>query len=244
MPKRRLKMCYCNLGFAIVFAITAIVSAQIVSYRGKQQPKSVWTDNSEQINLLEPNNNEPNRPEPNRPKNTTKVKPAQTKPTLNEVASRARGWQPAYMNWYGKPAPDFTVTDIKGQKHTLSEYRGRNVMITFWATWCVPCIQEIPHLIELRKTFSDDKLEILAISLVDPRNTPAAVKIFVKSYSERYSAINYTVISADSEAMSSPYNMVNSIPCSFFIDAQGRFKFATEGMIQLPQMKAIIEAEK
>jgi peroxiredoxin len=162
------------------------------------------------------------------------------RPTLNSIIARRRGWGPAYTNWYGKEAPDFTVTDITGKQHKLSDYRGRNVMLIFWATWCRPCIMEIPHLIELRNTIGEDKLAILAISHIEPMSSTETVKKFVALNP----VINYTVISTDIMAMPEPYNLVNSIPSSFFIDPQGKIKLATEGVVPLPDIKAIIEAER
>jgi thiol-disulfide isomerase/thioredoxin len=162
------------------------------------------------------------------------------KPTISDIIDRRRGWGPAFTKWYGKEAPDFTVTDLNGKKHMLSEYRGKNVMLIFWATWCPPCIAEIPHLIELRKQIGEDKLIMLAISCIDPRNTTEAVRKFVTANP----VINYPVTSTDEATMPRPYNLINSIPCSFFIDPQGKIKLATEGMIPFPQMKAIIEAEQ
>jgi thiol-disulfide isomerase/thioredoxin len=174
--------------------------------------------------------------------NTT-VKPVVIVPpklTISDIINRRRGWGPAFINWYGKESPDFTVTDLNGKKHTLSEYRGKNVMLTFWATWCPPCIAEIPHLIELRKQIGEDKLVMLAISHIDPRNSTEAVRKFVTANP----VINYPVTSTDSATMPRPYNLINSIPSSFFIAPDGKIKLAIEGMISLPQMKAIIEAER
>jgi thiol-disulfide isomerase/thioredoxin len=165
---------------------------------------------------------------------------APTKTTISDIINRRRGWGPVFSNWYGKEAPDFTITDLNGKKHTLGEYRGKNVMLIFWATWCGPCIAEIPHLIELRKQIGEDKLVMLAIAYIDPRNSTEAVRKFVTANP----VINYPVTSTDEATMPRPYNLVNSIPSSFFITPDGKIKLATEGMISLPQMKAIIEAER
>ncbi|MFH1371950.1 MAG: TlpA disulfide reductase family protein [Planctomycetota bacterium] len=185
-----------------------------------------------------------NPAEPNNPSETAQQQttPAadDSRPALRDIIARARGWGPTLTNWYGKQAPDFTVTDITGKKHTLSEYRGKNVMLIFWATWCPPCIMEIPHLVELRNTIGEDKLAMLAISYIDFRNKPETVKKFVAAKP----IINYTVTATDIDVMPRPYNLVNSIPSSFFIDPEGKIKIATEGLIPLSDTKAIIEAER
>ena len=200
----------------------------------KKEPQPAQTNDSNQNTQQQP-------VEPN-----TTVKPAipqiiaPPKLTLNEIIRQGRTWGPAYTRWYGKEAPDFTVTDLNGKKHTLSEYRGKNVMLIFWATWCGPCIAEIPHLIELRKQIGEDKLVMLGISCIDPRNTTEAVRKFVTANP----VINYPVTSTDEATMPGPYNSIRSIPSSFFIAPDGKIKLATEGMIPFPQMKAIIEAER
>jgi thiol-disulfide isomerase/thioredoxin len=168
------------------------------------------------------------------------IKSSARKPSLNEIIRVATSWEPTFTEWYGKTAPDFTITDLNDKKLTLSEYKGKTVMLVFWATWCGPCIAEIPHLIELRKQFSEDKLVILGISYIDPRNTPERIRKFVAANP----AINYPVTATSPATIPRPYNLINGIPCSFFIDQQGKIKLATEGMIPLPQMKAIIEAER
>jgi len=207
----------------VMWICTAFIAGTIVGCKEKSAPS-------------EPNTNMQPPAGP-----TAAAQPAiDSRPTLNEIIAKRRGWGSAYKNWAGKDAPDFTVTDINGQKHTLSEYRGKNVMLIFWAIWCPPCIAEIPHLIELRKTISEDKLAMLAISYIDWRNTTEAVKRFVAANP----IINYTVTSTDVSTMPKPYNLVTGIPCSFFIDPNGKIKLATEGMMPLPQMKAIIEAER
>jgi thiol-disulfide isomerase/thioredoxin len=158
---------------------------------------------------------------------------------LNDVIKTAKTWGPAFETWFGKPAPDFSLTDITGKQHKLSDYRGKNVMIIFWAGWCGPCRMEIPHLIELRNTIGQDKLAMLAISFIGPRNTTEIVKNFVAQNKE----MNYTVFSVSSSEMPAPYNLVNSIPCSFFIDSQGKIKLATLGLLALDDMKAILAAK-
>ena len=158
--------------------------------------------------------------------------------TLNDVIKAARTWRPAHTSWHGKTAPDFTLTDINGKQHKLSDYRGKNAMLVFWSTGCPPCLMEIPDLLELRKTVSEDDLAILAITSDDP----AMIKKFAAD-----KKINYTVL-LDRGTMPRPFGVMRiygttGIPGSFFIEPDGRIKLATVGLLPLRDTKAIIQAE-
>ena len=164
----------------------------------------------------------------------------QQKISLSRVIAAARTWGPAYNFWAGQTAPDFTLTDIKGKTHKLSDYRGKNVMLTFWATWCAPCIMEVPHLKALRDTVGQDELGMLAISYVStmPPNTAEMIKDFTEK-----NRLNYTVLSTDMRDMPAPFDSINAIPSSFFINPDGKIKLATAGALSLSDIKAILQAE-
>lgn len=154
---------------------------------------------------------------------------------LEEIFKSAKSWGPVFEPWFGKEAPDFSVTDINGQKHSLSSYLGKNVLVVFWATWCPPCRKEIPNLIELRKKISEDELAIIAIS----NEQPELVKNFVAE-----KGINYTVATVGSSVLPSPFADVSSIPTTFFIDHEGRIKLAAVGVVELNETMAILRAEQ
>ena len=160
--------------------------------------------------------------------------------SLNDVIKSARTWGRAFTSWCGKTAPDFTLTDLAGKQHRLSDYRGKDVILVLWATWCTYCIPEIPHLIELRKTVGEDKLAILAISNEGPRR----VREFPLTR-----RMNYTALLEKGD-MPAPFGIMRiagdraaGIPCSFFINPEGRTKLATVGPLTLESMKAILQAE-
>jgi len=196
--------------FWLYISVTAIMFASIVIWPGcKKQP-------AEQSQTEQPNS----EPTPSEPVAQTASEPATTditpstgpKASLNDIIRAARTWGPAFTPWYGKPAPDFALTDLDGKEHKLSDYKGKKVLLVFWATWCPPCRKEIPDLIELRKTVSEDKLAMLAIS----NEEPDLVKSFVTQ-----AKLNYTVL-LDPGTLPGPYNTINAIPSSFFIDKRNQ----------------------
>jgi peroxiredoxin len=149
-------------------------------------------------------------------------------------SKQSRSWAPAFKSWYGKSAPDFVLPDINGKKHKLSDYHGKDILVLFWATWCVPCLEEIPHLIALRNIYSEEKLAILALS----NENPALLKRFLAG-----SKINYTVLASNRSALPSPFRLVLGIPTSFFVDKEGKIKIVAQGSLHLGETKLILQAE-
>ncbi len=147
------------------------------------------------------------------------------------IAESPKTWDVAFTASFGKNAPDFSVEDIDGKTHKLSDYRGRNVVVVFWATWCPACNLEIPHLIELRKILAEDKLAILAISNEEPER--------LKKFAE-LKGINYTVASLSDSPLPEPFADVTSIPTTFFIDPEGKIKFAAVGLVSLVDARVIM----
>ncbi|MDH7598019.1 MAG: redoxin domain-containing protein [Sedimentisphaerales bacterium] len=165
------------------------------------------------------------------------IRPAGQGPGLDEVIAARKTWDVAFRAHVGKQAPDFTVTDLAGRTHILSSLKGRDVIVTIWATWCGPCRMEVPDLIELRKAVPEGELTILALSFVDPDNTEQMIRAFAEQ-----NKINYVVAAVDKKALPEPYSAVSAIPSAFFIGKDGTLKLATIGVVPLADMMAILKA--
>ncbi|MEJ2345026.1 MAG: TlpA disulfide reductase family protein [Gammaproteobacteria bacterium] len=75
---------------------------------------------------------------------------------------------PAFGN---RPAPDFDLPDVDGHRHRLSDYRGKLVVLNFWATWCPPCRREMPSMERARRALKGDKIVILAVDVGEDEDT-------------------------------------------------------------------------
>jgi len=131
-----------------------------------------------------------------------------------------------FAEWLGLAAPNFSVTTLDGKTIQLSDLKGKHVVLDFWATWCPPCVMEIPHFIQLRKETPETELVIVGISSED--------KDTLKSFVTK-KGINYPIASADD--LPSPYKDVSAIPTTFFIDRQGIIQHVLVGYHDLDELK-------
>ncbi|MFN4216562.1 MAG: TlpA disulfide reductase family protein [Brevinematales bacterium] len=121
-------------------------------------------------------------------------------------------------------APLFAEPTIFGDSMIrLEAYRGKVVLLNFWATWCPPCQAEIPDLIRLHKEFAD-RLVVIGVSLDRGPNARELVQDFYKKF-----GINYPVIMG-TDQMAMRYGGISAIPTSFVIDKQGRIVEKIVGM--------------
>jgi thiol-disulfide isomerase/thioredoxin len=140
----------------------------------------------------------------------------------------------------GKPekgktiAPGFTLRDISGREVSLSDFRGKVVLLDFWATWCGPCLMAIPHLNSLQEKYAADGFEILGINL-DQRDA-ASLLHFAETMK-----ISYTVLIGTPDVVSK-YG-VNPLPTTFLIDRQGRLRSQAIGFSQALHEKTASEIE-
>ena len=115
----------------------------------------------------------------------------------------------------GQP-PDFRLQDLDGAWFTLSEHLGSDVVyVTFWATWCVPCRREMPHLEELQREFGDAGLTIIGVN-TDPPGTTSKIKPYIKRYK-----ISYTTVLDPNNNVLDKYNPTRELPYAVLIDREG-----------------------
>jgi len=114
----------------------------------------------------------------------------------------------------GGGAPDFVLTSLDGKEVRLSQFKGKVVILDFWATWCPPCKLELPHFIELHQEFQDDGLVIIGVSL--DRTGIREVATFVKEWK-----IPYVVVMGTGEVVKN-YGGIRGIPTTFVIGKDGK----------------------
>jgi len=115
----------------------------------------------------------------------------------------------------GSKAPDFTLKDLSGKSVSLSDCKGKVVLVDFWATWCPPCRNAIPHLSAMYKNYREKGFEILGISL--DQGSVGDVTAFVRG-----AGIEYPILIGTPD-VARKY-MVNPIPASFIIDREGNLR--------------------
>jgi thiol-disulfide isomerase/thioredoxin len=133
----------------------------------------------------------------------------------------------------GKAAPGFTLVDTEGKKVSLSDYKGRPVLINFWATWCAPCKLEMPWFQEYREKYKGQGFEILGIAEDD------APKDEIVKTAKR-SGVAYPVLLTDNK-VANLYGGVDSLPTSFYVDKTGTVVEETVGLAGKDEVEANIK---
>src|SRR5436305_1706327 len=136
---------------------------------------------------------------------------------LSVISASASGQVPpaGACDASGKPAKlNFTFKDVNNRKVPLSEFKGKVIILDFWATWCVPCKAEIPGFIDLQKKYGTRGLQIVGLSVDDPAGT-------ARKYADDMK-MNYPILLAEGkEEILKAYDPIPSIPVSVVIGRDG-----------------------
>jgi len=134
----------------------------------------------------------------------------------------------------GKPSPDFSLMDISGQPRNVSEWQGKVLVINFWATWCPPCREEIPHFIDLQDKYGHQGLQFLGIALEDVDN--------VVSFANEL-GINYPLLVGEQEVIKLAGkfgNRIGGLPYTVILDRSGNINFIKTGPLSVSEAERVI----
>jgi cytochrome c biogenesis protein CcmG/thiol:disulfide interchange protein DsbE len=130
-------------------------------------------------------------------------------------------------------APELSLTDLSGQRLELSSYRGKVVILDFWATWCSPCRTEIPFLVALQNKYRSQGLQVIGVSLDDD---PEPVRAFYQQFK-----INYPVAMGDAN-LAERYGGILGLPVNFVLSRDGRIYAKHPGEVDLPLVEREIQS--
>ena len=129
-------------------------------------------------------------------------------------------------------AEDFTLLDLNNNKVSLSDFRGKVVVLNFWATWCPPCIAEAPDLVEVSNAYKDKGVQFIGVSDDDV----SALEKFVSDY-----GIEYPILLDGSIDRIMPKWGISAIPTTFILNGNGEIVFKKVGMMSRDQLINAVE---
>ena len=133
------------------------------------------------------------------------------------------------------PLPDFNLADVSGNQHTISEWQGKIRVINFWATWCPPCLKEIPEFIALQEQYAAKGLQFIGIAIDDQEPVTeylATIKI------------NYPILISGDTGIGLAHqlgNIVDAVPFTVVVNQQGQIIYRHQGEFSKEQILKIIE---
>jgi len=135
----------------------------------------------------------------------------------------------------GLQRPEFAAVDLNGQFRNIKEWDGKLIFLNFWATWCPPCLKEIPEFIELQKTYGDQGFQIIGIAIDDEE----AVREYVKEVGMNYPAL---VVQDEGVMLAKRYgNGIGVLPYTVIINRGGEISHTIRGELSKIRAKELME---
>jgi peroxiredoxin len=133
----------------------------------------------------------------------------------------------------GQVAPDFTLTSLDGKTMKLSDFRGKAVLLNFWATWCEPCKVEMPWFVDLQKKYASQGLQVLGVAMDD--SSPKEIGEFAQKM-----GVNYPVL-IGKEDVGTEYGGIEFLPSTFYISRDGKVLDHVFGLVSRSEIEGDIQ---
>lgn len=133
-------------------------------------------------------------------------------------------------------AAGFTLTDTQGATHKLADYKGKWVLVNFWATWCPPCLEEIPDLINLHEAYKDKKLAVIGIA-VDYQNPKQVVEFASNMF------INYPIVLGNAK-INAQIGQIRGLPTTYLYNPEGKLVASNVGVLTRDAVEKYISQKK
>lgn len=129
-------------------------------------------------------------------------------------------------------SPGFHFSDLHGKLHDIKDYKGKVLLLNFWATWCPPCIKELPSLQRLQDIYAGKEFAIVTIDIGEPAEV-------IEPYLKEVNADNLTVL-LDREGISHKDWLIYVFPTNFILDKRGKIRYAAVGALNWDDEEVLI----
>ncbi|ANU22976.1 thiol-disulfide oxidoreductase ResA [Planococcus donghaensis] len=135
----------------------------------------------------------------------------------------------------GDKAPNFTLVDLEGNDHKLSDYEGQGVFLNFWGTWCKPCAKEMPAMDRQYEVFSNEGVQVLAVNI-------AQSNFEVQSFADQY-ALSFPVVIDKTKSVMTAYN-IRPLPTTVLVNPEGNIQRIITGEMTEQDIEGFMEEIK